>query len=150
MVLIGVWNVIGRYLGRFLETNLTSNTLIELQWYLFSLVFLLGGAYTLKQNAHVRVDIFYKDWNRKRKALVNFIGSFIFTILFSGWTIYYSWNTVKNSWMILEGSPDPGGLPRYPIKSMIIVCFVLLVFQGISEAIKHWAILIEKEEKIHV
>lgn len=150
MVLIGVWNVIGRYVGRLLETNLTSNTLIELQWYLFSLVFLLGGAYTLQKNGHVRVDIFYKDWNRKRKALVNFLGSILFVIFFSGWTIYYSWGTVINSWKSWEQSPDPGGLPRYPIKSMIIVCFILLIFQGISEAIKNWAIFIEKEEKNHV
>ena len=59
MVAVGAWNVIGRYLGRIIGTNLTSNSLIEIQWYLFDVVFLFGAAYALKYNEHVRVDIFY-------------------------------------------------------------------------------------------
>ena len=144
MVLVGVWNVVGRYLGRWLGQNLTSNALIEIQWYLFDLVFLLGAAYALKHNEHVRVDLFYKGWNRKRKALANLICTLLFLIPFSVMVIYYSWGTIINSWKIWEISPDPGGLPRYPIKSMIIVGFVLLIFQGISEAIKNWAIFTDK------
>ena len=144
MVLVGVWNVVGRYLGRWLGQNLTSNALIEIQWYLFDLVFFLGAAYALKHNEHVRVDLFYKGWNRKRKALANLIGTLLFLIPFSMMVIYYSWGTILNSWKIWEISPDPGGLPRYPIKSMIIVGFVLLIFQGISEAIKNWAIFTDK------
>ncbi len=140
MVLVGVWNVAGRYIGRWLGQNLTSNALIEIQWYLFDVVFLLGAAYALKHNEHVRVDIFYKDWNPRRQALANFIGTILFLIPFCCLIIYYSWGTVANSWKILEMSPDPGGLPRYPIKSMIIVSLVLLILQGIAEAIKNWAI----------
>jgi TRAP-type mannitol/chloroaromatic compound transport system permease small subunit len=144
MVLIGVWNVAGRYLGRFFGQNLTSNALIEVQWYLFDLVFLLGAAYTLKHDDHVRVDIFYKDWNPRRKALANLVGTLLFLMPFCCLVIYYSWGTVINSWRIQEMSPDPGGLPRYPIKSMIIVSLVLLILQGISEAIKNWAIFTNK------
>jgi len=144
MVLVGVWNVVGRYLGRLIGQNLTSNGLIEVQWYLFDIVFLLAAAYVLKHDGHVRVDIFYKDWGRKRKALANFLGSIFFLIPFSAMVIYYSWGTIINSWNILEMSPDPGGLPRYPIKSMIIVSFVFLILQGISEAIKNWAIFNEQ------
>ena len=144
MVLVGVWNVVGRYLGRWLGQNLTSNALIEIQWYLFDLVFFLGAAYALKHNEHVRVDLFYKGWNRKRKALANLIGTLLFLIPFSVMVIYYSWGTIINSWKIGEISPDPGGLPRYPIKSMIIVSFVLLILQGISEAIKNWVIFTDK------
>ncbi|HAC65755.1 MAG TPA: C4-dicarboxylate ABC transporter substrate-binding protein [Cyanothece sp. UBA12306] len=140
MVLVGVWNVVGRYLGKFIGQSLTSNALIEVQWYVFDLVFLLGAAYTLKHNEHVRVDLFYKDWPPKRKALANFIGTIIFLIPFCVMVIYFSWGSVVSSWQILEKSPDPGGLIRYPIKSMIIVSFVLLIFQGIAEAIKNWAI----------
>lgn len=140
MVLIGVWNVIGRYVGRLMGINLTSNALIEIQWYLFDLVFLFGAAYALKYNEHVRVDIFYKGWSRRRRALANFIGSILFLIPFCCLVIYYSWGAVINSWNILETSPDPGGLPRYPIKSAIIVGFILLILQGISEAIKNWSI----------
>ncbi|MBE9166835.1 TRAP transporter small permease subunit [Pleurocapsales cyanobacterium LEGE 06147] len=144
MVLIGVWNVVGRYLGRFLGQNITSNALIEIQWYLFDLVFLLGAAYTLKHDDHVRVDIFYKDWNPRRKALANLLGTLLFLIPFCCLVIYYSWGTVINSWRIQEMSPDPDGLPRYPIKAMILVSLVLLILQGISEAIKNWAILTNK------
>ncbi len=140
MVLVGVWNVIGRYLGRLIGQNLTSNALIEIQWYLFDIVFLLGAAYTLKHNDHVRVDLFYKDLPPRRKALVNFIGTLLFLIPFSLLVIYFSWGSIISSWQILEQSPDPGGLPRYPIKSMIIVSFLLLIFQGVAEAIKNWAI----------
>ena len=144
MVLVGVWNVGGRYIGRLIGQNLTSNALIEIQWYLFDIVFLLGAAYALKHNEHVRVDIFYKDWNRRRQALANFIGTIFFLIPFCSLIIYYSWGTIANSWKILEISPDPGGLPRYPIKSMIIVSPVLLILQGISEAIKNWAIFMSQ------
>ena len=141
MVLVGVWNVIGRYLGKFAGINLTSNALIEIQWYLFDLVFLLGAAYALKYNEHVRVDIFFKGWSRRRQALANFLGSILLLIPFSCLVIYYSWGSILNSWKIREISPDPGGLPRYPIKSVIIIGFILLIFQGISEAIKNWSIV---------
>ena len=145
MVLVGVWNVLGRYLGRIVGTNLTSNALIEIQWYLFDLVFLLGAAYALKYNEHVRVDLFYKDWHPRRRALVNFIGAIVFLIPFCSLLIYFSWGNVVNSWKILELSPDPGGLPRYPIKSFIIVSLFLLILQGISEAIKSWAVFREND-----
>lgn len=140
MVLVGVWNVVGRYLGKFVGENLTSNALIEVQWYLFDLVFLLGAAYALKHDEHVRVDIFYKGWNSKYKALANLIGTILFLIPFCVMLIYFSWGSVINSWQALEMSPDPGGLPRYPIKSTIIISCILLIFQGISETIKNWAV----------
>lgn len=143
MVAVGAWNVLGRYIGRIVGTNLTSNALIEIQWYLFDVVFLFGAAYALKYNEHVRVDIFYKGWSRRRKALANFLGNIVFLIPFSSLVIYYSWRTVLNSWSIWEKSPDPGGLPRYPIKSAIIIAFILLILQGISEAIKNWNIYTE-------
>ncbi len=140
MVAVGAWNVLGRYIGRIIGTNLTSNALIEIQWYLFDVVFLFGAAYALKYNDHVRVDIFYKGWSRRRQALANFLGNILFLIPFSSLIIYYSWGTAASSWKIREMSPDPGGLPRYPIKSAIILAFILLILQGISEAIKNWHI----------
>ncbi|MDJ0596380.1 MAG: TRAP transporter small permease subunit [Pleurocapsa sp. MO_226.B13] len=143
MVAVGAWNVLGRYLGRIIGTNLTSNALIEIQWYLFDIVFLFGAAYALKYNEHVRVDIFYKGWSHRRQALANFVGNILFLIPFSSLIIYYSWGTVVNSWRIRELSPDPGGLPRYPIKFAIILAFIFLIFQGISEAIKNLQIYLE-------
>lgn len=141
MVSIGVWNVIGRFLGRGIGQNLSSNASIEIQWYLFAIVFLCGGAYTLQQGGHVRVDVFYSRLNRKRKALVDLAGSLLFAIPFSVLAIAFSWSSIAKSWAILEQSPDPDGLPRYPIKSFILVGFVLIILQAISEAIKNVAIL---------
>lgn len=141
MTLIGVWNVIGRQAARRLGINLTSNALIEAQWYLFSIIFLLGAAYTLKHNGHVRVDVFYGNFFARRKAQVNLLGTALFLIPFCIIVMLASWPWVMNSWRILEVSNDPGGLPRYPIKSMIIVGFGLLMIQGVSELIKNLAFL---------
>ncbi|MCT7979732.1 TRAP transporter small permease subunit [Laspinema olomoucense] len=140
MVLVGVWNVIGRFLGRAVGQNLTSNALIETQWYIFDLIFLLGAAYALKHDEHVRVDVFYSSWSPKWKALLDLIGTLLFLIPFSILVIFFSWNTIASSWAIGEISPDPGGLPRYPIKTVILISFFLLILQGISEAIKKFAI----------
>lgn len=136
MVLIGAWNVFGRFVGQAINTNLTSNALVETQWYMYDLVFLLGAAYTLRHDAHVRVDVFYGKWSPRRKAIVNLIGTLFFLIPFCIFVIISSWHFVTSSWAIFEQSPDPSGLPRYPIKSMIIVCYALLLVQGISEALK--------------
>ncbi len=141
MLAIGGWNVVGRYVGKILGQNLSSNSLLEAQWYLFDLIFLLGAAYTLQKNDHVRVDIIYKSLGDRQRALVNLLGTLLFLLPFCGLVIFYSWGSVVNSWQIWENSPDPGGLPRYPIKSIIIVSFVLLIIQGISEAIKNWVIV---------
>jgi TRAP-type mannitol/chloroaromatic compound transport system permease small subunit len=152
MVLVGVWNVIGRYIGRAVGQNLSSNAFIETQWYLFDLVFLLGAAYALKHNDHVRVDIFHRNWSTKRKALADLVGTVLFLIPFCAIVLVFSWEAIVNSWAVREISPDPGGLPRYPIKAMIIVSFVLLIFQGISEAIKNFAVLtgkLERQEEHH-
>ena len=143
MVLVGAYNALAASLGKIIQQKLTSNTFLETQWYLFAIIFLLGAAYTLKHNEHVRVDLFYRDASRQRKALINLLGTLLFQIPFSILAIYFSWQWTLNSWAIFEVSSDPGGLPRYPLKSMIIVSFSLLILQGISEAIKNWVILKE-------
>jgi TRAP-type mannitol/chloroaromatic compound transport system permease small subunit len=149
MVLLGVSNVIGRYLGRLVGQNLSSNAFIEGQWYVFSLVFLLGAAHTLLHNEHVRVDVLYSNWSPRRKALVNLLGSLLFLIPFCVMVLTVSWDAIVASWARGEISPDPGGLPRYPIKSAILVGGILLILQGISESIKSWAILTQSEESSH-
>ncbi|MEL7358102.1 MAG: TRAP transporter small permease subunit [Cyanobacteria bacterium J06560_6] len=141
MIGVGVWNVLGRYVGNAIGQNLSSNALIETQWYLFDIVFLLGAAYTLQKNEHVRVDVFYARMNRKRQAIANLIGTLFFLLPFSVLSIFFSFGYVSKSWRDLETSPDPGGLIRYPIKTMILVSFALLILQGIADAIKNWAII---------
>jgi TRAP-type mannitol/chloroaromatic compound transport system permease small subunit len=136
MVLVGAFNAVARYLGRYIGLSLSSNAYIELQWYLFSMVFLLGGAYTLLQNGHVRVDVLYSRLSRPARALVDLVGTAILLIPFAVVVLWLSWPSVRNSWVVLERSPDPGGLPRYPIRTMILVGFVLLLAQGISQLLK--------------
>jgi len=140
MVVIGGWNVIGRYVGRLIGSNLSSNAYIEAQWYIFDLIFFFGAAYALKHNEHVRVDVFYSKWNPRRKAAIEIFGTIFFLIPFCILIIFYSWETIINSWSILENSPDPDGLPRYPIKTAIIISFGFLILQGISQIIKNFAI----------
>jgi TRAP-type mannitol/chloroaromatic compound transport system permease small subunit len=141
MVAAGAWNAIGRHLGQAIGQNLSSNALIEAQWYLFSLVFLLSAGYVLKHDEHVRMDMFYNVLSPKRKAIADAIGGLLFLIPFSVLMLWFAWKPVTNSWRISEVSPDPGGLPRYPLKTMILVGFVLLIAQGISETIKNIAVI---------
>ncbi len=140
MIGVGTWNVIGRYVGRAVGQNLSSNALIETQWYIFDVIFLLGAAYSLKHNEHVRVDVVQSRLNVKQKALIDCLGTLLFLIPFCLMVMFYSWGWIMNSWTIQELSPDPGGLPRYPIKTLVMISFALLLIQGISEAIKNFAI----------
>lgn len=141
MVLIAAGNAVARYLGRFVGTNLSSNAYLEAQWYLFSLVFLLGAAYTLRRDAHVRVDVMYSRLSRRGRAWIDLLGSVLLLLPFCVFCIWVSWPSIHNSWIVLEGSPDPGGLPRYPIKSVILVAFALLWLQGVAMALRAWRVL---------
>jgi TRAP-type mannitol/chloroaromatic compound transport system permease small subunit len=149
VIAVGFYNVLGRYIGRYIGIKLSSNSFIELQWYLFSLIFFLGFSYILKHDVNVRVDFLYAKWNEKRKALIDFFGTLLFLIPFCIIGMYVTLNPVLKSWGLRpngtwgkwEMSPDPGGLPRAPIKTMIIVAFAFLLLQAISQAIKYLAIL---------
>lgn len=157
-VIIGFFNVVVRYLGQFIGVQLSSNRFIELQWYLYSLVFFLGFAYILKHGINVRVDFIYAKWPKKRKAMIDFWGHLFFLVPFCIMAIYVTINPVLVSWGRLpnggwgtwELSPDPSGLPRAPIKTMIIVAFVLLFLQTIAELIKLWIVLKGHEELVVV
>lgn len=145
-VAIGFYNVVARYLGRFIGVKLTTNMLIELQWYLFSLTFLLGFPYILKIGENVRVDFLYANWSMKTKAWVNLIGH-LFLLTFCVIGIWVTFYPVLQSWGLLpdgtfgqwEVSPDPDGLPRAPIKTMMPVGFALLFLQGLAEIFKNIA-----------
>jgi TRAP-type mannitol/chloroaromatic compound transport system permease small subunit len=142
MVAIGAYNALVRYLDKYTGMTLSSNTYLELQWYMFSLLFLLGAAYTLKHDAHVRVDIFYSKLSAKGKAWVDLLGTVLILFPFCVLMLWTSWPMVINSWAVLEISPDPGGLPRYPIKTAIPVGFLLVLVQGVSMFIRKLAIVL--------
>ncbi len=139
MVLVGAFNAVARYAGRFTSHSLSSNFYIELSWYLFATLFLLCGADALRRDAHVRVDVLYGRLSPRGRALVNICGSVLFLLPLCAVGFWVSFPSVRNSWAVLEGSPDPGGLPRYPIKTLILVAFALLFLQGVAELIKQVA-----------
>lgn len=136
VVLLGGWNAIVRYASRFTGINISANLYLELQWYIFSAIFLLGGAYTLKRDEHVRVDVLHAMMNPRNKTKIDIFGTVFFLIPFCIFVIWSSWYPVYNSWSVLEQSPDPGGLPRYPVKTLIPVAFVLLLLQAVSMLIR--------------
>jgi len=136
MVLLGAGNAVLRYSGRFVGRSLSSNSWLELQWYLFSLIFLLGSAYALQQDSHVRVDVLFARLSDRARGWINIIGTLLLMFPFCGFMLWSAFPVVRNSWRIHEMSPDPGGLPRYPLKAVILLCFALLALQGVSELIK--------------
>ena len=143
MVVIGAFNAIARYTDQYTGMSLSSNAYLDLQWYFFSLIFLMGSAYGLNHDYHVRVDVLYARLGRRARAWIDLIGSVLFLVPFAGVMLWVSWGPVVRSWTILETSPDPGGLPRYPIKTVILVSFFLLLLQAISQIVKNAEILAE-------
>lgn len=140
-ILVGLVNTVLRYIGAATENKLTNNTVIEAQWYLYSIIFLLGFGYVLKHGINVRVDFWFAHQTRRTKAWIDLIGHSISLVPFCLIGLWISWQGVSFSWSILEQSPDADGLPRYPIKTMILVGMILLSIQAIAEVIKNVAIL---------
>ena len=144
MVLVVFYDTFMRYV--FQKGNVA---LQELEWFLFSIIFLIGAAYTLKQDGHVRVDIIYLKLSDRAKAWIDLIGTFVFLIPFSIMVIISTKGFVINSWNVKEISPDPGGLPAYYIlKAMIPLGFSLLIVQGFSEACKSFMVIMGYDFKI--
>lgn len=123
--------------------NIGSIGLQESVVYLHGCVFMLGISYTLKRNAHVRVDILYQKFSDKQKALVDLFGCLVFLFPFCIFVGYDSAEFVRFSWRLLESSAEPGGLPGvYLLKSLIPILAITLLVQGISEFLKNLQTLI--------
>ena len=143
MVLLICYDVAMRY---FFHQG--SVALQELEWHLFALIFLLGSAYTLKYDNHVRVDILYQSQylSNEHRALINIFGILFFLLPFCVLILITTWPFVENAYYYLEGSPDPGGLPyRYLLKGSILVAFTLLILQGLAELLRNYLILTKQE-----
>ncbi|MEP1097754.1 MAG: TRAP transporter small permease subunit [Cyclobacteriaceae bacterium] len=132
LVVVIVIDVALRYLF-----NTTSAASFELEWHLFAAIFLLGAAYTLQQDKHVRVDVFYHRFSDKTRAWVNLTGTVLLLLPFCTVAFWESLSFVENSYAVRETSPDPGGLPaRYVIKAAIPAGFFLLGLQGVNLVLK--------------
>ncbi len=122
----------------------------ELEWHLFALIFLLGGAYTLKHDDHVRVDVIFNSQrlNDRQRAWINIVGMLVFLTPFCLLVLMTTWPFVQNAFWYQEGSPDPGGLPyRFLIKSSILIGFGLLLIQGFAELLRNILVLKQTEAR---
>lgn len=128
LVLLVFTDVLMRYLFK------TSYVFVqELEWHLFAFIFLIGAGYTLRHDAHVRVDIVYQRLGVRGQAWINLLGVLFFLIPGCLLVISTSWRFVSSSFSMLEGSPDPGGIPyRFIVKGTMTVGYFLLLLQGIS------------------
>ena len=134
--LISAGNAASRYLF-----SASSNAWLEVQWYMFAGMVLLGGPYTLKVNEHVRVDLIYSSVSERTRLWIDLIGGILFLMPICILLIYFTWPWFVDSWRINEGSQNAGGLLRWPVKLLLPVGFGLMALQGLSEIIKRAAAL---------
>ncbi len=119
----------------------SSNAWLEIQWYMFAAMFLLGAGYALKHEEHVRVDIFYSKMSWKTQAWVDLLGAIFFLMQTAILIAWLGIPMVRNSIHINEMSSDAGGLLRWPVKIMIPIGFAMLAVQGVAEIIKKIAVI---------
>lgn len=134
--LISAGNAGSRYL--FSES---SNGWLEIQWYMFAAMVLLGGPYTLKMNEHVRVDLVYGLVSERTRIWIDIICCILFLLPMCIILTYFTWPWFVDSWNIDEQSSNAGGLVRWPVKLLMPVGFFLMAVQGVSELIKRIAAL---------
>lgn len=137
IVLLTTYLVIGRYVFRS-----NSIALQELVLYMHAAVFMLGTAYALQRDEHVRVDVFYRDASPRNKAIINIIGTVLFLLPFAVLILWFSWRYTMNSWQVREASSNAGGLPYvYLLKTLIPIFAVTLILQGVAELLRNILIL---------
>ncbi len=121
--------------------NWSSNSLLELQWYLFGAAFMGAAAYTLQQNEHIRIDIFYGTRTRRTQHWIDLFGHVVFLLPF---VVLMTWMMVPyayGAWKIGQVSSSSGGLIIWPARALLAAGFVLLIFQALSEIIKKIAVM---------
>ena len=147
-VVVSAANAVIRY-----ALNISSNAWLELQWYLFSAVFLLCAGYTFLRNEHIRIDIVIGRFSKRVQAWVDIFGILVFMFPMTILIMVLSWPMFMDSFVTHEMSSDAGGLIRWPAKILVPVGFFLLTAQGVSELIKRIAYLTghrdEPGEKMH-
>ena len=117
----------------------SSNALLEIQWYLFAAVYLLGASYVFLRNEHVRIDALSHRWSRRTQVWIDVVGIVVFMLPLCGWVTSVSWPIVYNAYVSGEVSSNAGGLIRWPVYALMPLAFVLLALQSLSELIKRIA-----------
>ena len=141
LLILMMINVAFDALNRYIM-NSNSVALQEMEWHLFSVIILLGLSYSLSEEGHVRVDILYTGFSEKKKAVVNMIGVILFILPLSLLIAYGSINFVEKSFLFMEQSGDPGGLPfRFIIKGLIPTSFVILIVMSIGYFARNYNLL---------
>lgn len=135
-ILISAGNAVSRY-----GFSSSSNAWLEIQWYLYAAVFLCAAGYTLKQDAHVRIDLVSGRLSRRARAWIDVAGALLMLLPVCIILFWFGWEAFAESWRIGEVSENAGGLIRWPVKLLIPVGFALLILQGLSETIKRIAFL---------
>lgn len=124
-------NVIWRYLFEKYSIPLNESVII-----MNSMIFMLGAAYALQKNEHVRVDVFYANFSPRKKAMADLFGTTVFLLPMCGFLLYSSWDYALSSWHVYETSPNTGGLPGlYLVKSIIPLTALLMILQGVADII---------------
>ena len=137
LMILMMFNVFYDVINRYLFKS-GSIALQEMEWHLFSVMFLLGISYALKEDGHVRVDLIYDTLNKKKQAIINIVGTVVFLIPFSLLIAFGSIDFVAEAYNVGEISGDPGGLThRWIIKASIPFAFFLLVMSSIGFVIKN-------------
>lgn len=136
MVLVSAGNATARY-----ALNLSSNAWLELQWYMFAAVFLLGAGYTLLHNEHVRIDVLSARLPRRGQVWIDLLGTMFFLLPMALYITWLAWPPFVAAWHTGEVSSNAGGLVRWPARLLVPLGFFLLSLQGVSELIKRIAFL---------
>lgn len=135
-VLISAGNAIVRK-----TLDMSSNSLLEIQWYLFATVFMLGAGFAFLKNAHVRIDFISNHMSARTRNIIDIVGIIVFLFPLCYMIIVISWPLFMNAWNSGEMSQNAGGLVRWPVYLLMPLGFGLLMLQGISELIKRAAFL---------
>jgi TRAP-type mannitol/chloroaromatic compound transport system permease small subunit len=145
--LIATWMVLlscvisaGNAASRY-TINLSSNAWLEIQWYMFAVMFMLGASYTLCRNEHVRVDVIYGQLSTRTQIWIDLVGGILFLLPATIILTWLSWPMFLDSWTRGEMSSNANGLIRWPVKLFLPLGFALLTMQGFSEVVKRIAML---------
>ena len=145
LLLLTIINVFVDVVLRYVFNN-SYIALQELEWHLFSSLFLLGMSYALQKDVHVRVDVFYQNYQQNTQAIINLIGSLLLILPISVIVTYHGIDFAYQSFLLNEQSGDPGGLRyRFIIKSIMPIGFILLGLSALNFAYRAWAKLTNKD-----